>query len=108
MAHERVVVVTGVASYWGSRAAARLLDSKDIHVIGIDDQAPTNPVNGLDFIQADIRNPLLVELLQQEKVDSVLHLQFRETLTPGESSFDHNVMGTAKLLGACTEAGVRH
>lgn len=108
MADERVVVVTGVASYWGARAAARLLDREGVHVIGIDSEAPTNDGNGLDFIQADIRNPLLVELLQEEGVDSVLHLQFRETLIPGESSFDQNVMGTAKLLGACSEAGVRH
>lgn len=108
MAGERVIVVTGVSSDWGARAAARLLDQEGIRVIGIDSDAPTNDGNGLDFIQADIRNPLMVELLQEEGVDSVLHLQFRETLTPSESSFDQNVMGTAKLLGACSEAGVRH
>lgn len=106
MADERVVVVTGVASYWGNRAAAKLHEQEDLHIIGIDKEPPQENVDGLDFIQADLRNPLLVELLQEEHVDTVLHLQFRETLFPSESSFDENVMGTAKLLGACSEAGV--
>lgn len=106
MADERVILVTGVANYWGNRAAAKLLAQANIHVIGIDNEPPHTHVDGLDFIQADVRSPLLVELLQEEKVDSILHLQFRETLSPGESSFDQNVMGTAKLLGACSEAGI--
>lgn len=108
MTDERVVLVTGVAGDWGSRAAARLITQADVRVIGIDSEPPQHNVDGLDFVQADVRNPLLVELLQQEEVDTVLHLQFRETLTPSESSFDQNVIGTAKLLGACGEAGVNH
>lgn len=106
MADERVIVVTGVASYWGNRVVARLLEQDDVHVIGIDDEPPQENVDGHDFIQADLRNPLLVELLQQEQVETVIHLKFRETLTPSESVFEQNVMGTAKLLGACGEAGV--
>lgn len=107
MTDERVIVVTGVASYWGNRAAARLLERDDLHVIGIDDEPPQDNVDGLDFIQADLRNPLLIELLQQEQVETVVHLKFREAITPNESIFEQNVMGTAKLLGACSEAGVR-
>lgn len=107
MADERVILVTGVAGYWGNRAAAKLLDQEDLHVIGIDTEVPKTNVDGLDFVQADVRNPVLVELLQEERVDAVLHLQFRETLTPSETSFDQNVMGTAKLLAACSEAGVK-
>ncbi|MDL1895885.1 NAD-dependent epimerase/dehydratase family protein [Anaerolineae bacterium CFX7] len=106
MANERIILVTGAAGYWGNRVATRLLDQDDAHVIGIDDTTPQHTVDGLDFIQADLRNPLLVELLQEEQVETVIHLKFRETLTPSESSFEQNVMGTAKLLGACAEAGV--
>jgi UDP-glucose 4-epimerase len=107
MADERVILVTGVAGYWGNRAAAKLLEQDNVHVIGIDNESPRTAVDGLDFIQADVRNPLMVELLQEEEVDAVLHLQFRESVAPGESTFDQNVMGTAKLLGACSEAGVK-
>ena len=35
MADERVILDTGVAGYWGNRAAAKLLDQEDLHVIGI-------------------------------------------------------------------------
>ncbi len=106
MADERVIVVTGVAGYWGNRMVTRLLEQDDVHVIGIDDETPQVNVDGLDFIQADLRNPLLIELLRQEEVDTVVHLKFRETLAASESGFEQNVMGTAKLLGACGEAGV--
>lgn len=108
MTNERVILVTGVAGYWGNRAAAKLVEQEDVHVIGIDSEPPTTAVDGLDFIQADVRNPILVELLQEENVETVLHLQFRETLTPSESTFEQNIMGTAKLLGACSEADVQH
>jgi UDP-glucose 4-epimerase len=107
MADERIIVVTGVAGYWGNRAAARLRDQDDVHVIGIDSEPPQENVDGLDFVQADLRNPLLVDFLLEEHVETVIHLKFRETLTPSESAFEENVMGTAKLLGACSEAGVR-
>jgi UDP-glucose 4-epimerase len=99
--------VTGVAGYWGSRLATRLLDQPDLHVIGIDHEPTTPRIDGLDFVQADIRNPMLVELFREEGVETVFHLQFRETTLPNESVFEENVMGTAKLLGACGEAGVR-
>ncbi len=78
MADEQVIVVTGVASYWGNRVAARLLEQDNVHVIGIDDEPPQDNVDGLDFIQADLRNPLLVELFQEEGVQTVIHLKFRQ------------------------------
>jgi UDP-glucose 4-epimerase len=107
MAEKRVIVVTGVAGYWGNRVAARLRDHDDVHVIGIDSETPQENVDGLDFVQADLRNPLLVDFLQEEQVETIIHLKFRETLMPSESAFEENVMGTAKLLGACGEAGVK-
>ncbi len=108
MTDERVILVTGVAGFWGNRAAAKLMEQDNVHVIGIDSEPPQTNLEGLDFVQADVRNPLLIELLQEENVETVLHLQFRETLTPSEATFEQNVMGTAKLLGACSEAGVKH
>lgn len=108
MNKNKVVVVTGAAGYWGSRVAARLLEQDDLHIIGIDNEPPQSALDGLDFIQADLRNPLLVELLAEEEVDAIVHLQFRSSVTPSESSFEQNVMGTSKLLAAAGEAGVSH
>lgn len=100
------ILVTGVGGYWGGRVAQRLAEQPKYHVMGLDTIAPKEPIPGLDFIQADIRNPLLVELFKSEQVEIVCHLAFEESNRPSESTFDHNVMGTMKVLGACAESSV--
>ena len=106
MAEQRVVLVDGVGGYWGGRVAERLLAEPDLHVIGLDTKPPQHGT-GIDFIQTDIRNPLLVDLLKEEQVDTYVHLAFMETDRPTESAFDFNVMGTMKVLSACADAGVK-
>lgn len=105
MTDKIVVLVTGAAGYWGNRVARRLMDEPDYHIIGLD-MEPPEELDGLDFIQADIRSPLMVELLESENVSILCHLQFREAQSRSESAFDLNVMGTMKLFGACVQAGV--
>ena len=107
MTERRVILVTGVAGYWGSRLAARLVDETGNHIIGLDQEPHAEGLAGLDFIRADVRNPLLVDLLRSEEVDTVCHLAFVDTTRPSEAAFDLNVLGTTKVLGACAEAGVR-
>ncbi len=107
MAEKRVVLVTGVSGFWGRSVACALLDTPGYLVIGMDNEPPKEGIKGLDFIPADIRNPLFVDLLRSEGVEAVCHLQFIERSKPSESAFDQNVMGTAKALAACAEAGVR-
>lgn len=107
MTAARVVAVTGVSGYWGSRLVARLLAQKGYQVIGLDPEQPAVDMKGLDFIQADVRNPLLAELLRVEQVEQVCHLDFQHSVRPSEAAFDRNVVGTQALLQACLEAGVR-
>jgi len=113
MAKQKNILVTGVNNFWGAQVATRLLadaisqPNLGINVIGLDSEPPKQRIEGLDFIQADVRNPLLVELLQSENIHTVCHLVFVESVRPGEAVFDLNVMGTMKVLGACAQAGVR-
>lgn len=107
MPHRKTVLVTGVGDQWGSRLAARLLTLPDIHVIGTDTILPKGPIKGLDFIQADIRDALVLDLLQTEKVETICHLAFRESERPSEAAFDLNVMGAMKIFGAAAAAGVK-
>ena len=107
MTEERVLLVTGVAGYWGWRVAARLVSEPGTRVIGLDRERPEKGIQGLDFVQADVRNPLLAELLETEGVDAVCHLAFVETTRPQEAAYDLNVVGTTKVLEACAEAHVR-
>ena len=101
------ILVTGVAGYWGYHVAQKLAADPEFHVLGLDSVQPKDAIPGLDFIQADIRNPLLVDLFKSERVEIVCHLAFKESARPSESTFDHNVMGTIKVLGACAESGVK-
>ena len=68
MSEKATVLVTGVAGYWGARVATRLGREAGLHVIGIDREPPVKEIEGLDFIKADVRNPLLIELLKQEGI----------------------------------------
>jgi UDP-glucose 4-epimerase len=106
MAERQVVLVTGAGGYWGSRLAARLLAEPEWQVIGLDTEPPAAEVRELDFVRAELQNPLLVDLLRAERVAVVCHLAFVESLRRSESTFTANVMGTAKLLSASAEAGV--
>lgn len=104
----RNILVTGVSGSWGGLVARRLLAESGVHVLGIDRRVPGHPVAGLDFVKADVRNPLLGELMAAEGVDAVVHLAFRERQWRREEDFDSNVLGTMQLIGSCAEAEVRH
>lgn len=103
----QTIVVAGVSGYWGQRVAQQLLAMPDVRVLGIDRQPPPQLLDGLDFVKADIRNPLLVELLRAERVDTLVHLAWRERQWRKEEDFESNVLGAMHLLGACVDAGVR-
>jgi UDP-glucose 4-epimerase len=106
MTEKKVILVTGVAGYWGRRVAVRLLREESYHVICLDTEPPDREIKGLDFVPADVRNPVLAELLKSEGVETICHLQFVEASRLSERAFNMNVMGTTKLLGAAAEAGV--
>jgi UDP-glucose 4-epimerase len=78
----------------------------DVRVLGVDRLMPAQPPDGLDFVKADIRNPLLVDLLRAEQVDTLVHLAWRERQWRREEDFESNVLGAMQLLGACADAGV--
>lgn len=124
MAERRVILITGVSNYWGSSVAERLLARSkksqlesipkssdppvvDYQIIGVDPSPLERSIEGLDTIQTDVRNPLFVDLLKSEGVDTVCHLDFRYSYQRSEKIFDANVIGTMKLIAACVEAGVR-
>ena len=107
MSNSATILITGVAGTWGARVAARLMREAGLHVIGLDSKPPAEAIEGLDFVRADVRNPLLIDLLKTEQVDIVCHLAFAETARPSAAAFDLNVMGTAKVLDACAGAAVR-
>lgn len=107
MSHKKTIVVTGAAGAWGSRVTAALLRHPDLRLVGIDARVPAEPLSGVDYLQADVRDESIAELLRDMGADTVIHLTFHERSRRKESVFDSNVLGTMHLLGSCVDAGVR-
>ncbi|MFL6071889.1 MAG: NAD-dependent epimerase/dehydratase family protein [Mycobacteriales bacterium] len=105
----KVVLVTGVSRYLGSRLAAQLAAEEKIErVIGVDTAPPRREMlqvlGRTEFVRADIRSPQILKVVAGEHVDTVVHLDI--TAIPsdvgGRSSMkERNVIGTMQLLAAC-------
>jgi len=73
----------------------------------MDIEKPDEEINDLDFILADFRSPAFIDLLKSENVHTVCHLDFRFSHYRSERSFEYNVLGTMKVVGACFDSGVK-
>jgi UDP-glucose 4-epimerase len=108
----RVVLVTGVSRYLGTRLASTLAADPSIErVIGVDTVQPrpeTLPQLGrTEFVRADIRNPLIAKVIAQAEVDTVVHMNVIATPlgAGGRTAMKEiNVIGTMQLLAACQKA----
>ncbi len=109
----RVVLVTGVSRHLGSRMARILsYDPQISRVIGVDVVPPREDIGGVEFIRADIRNPVISKVLSSTGADTVVHMGVISTPVQagGRAAMKEiNVMGTMQLLAACQRAeSVRH
>ncbi len=101
----KTLAITGLFSPLG-RHMAQAASQFGLRVLGIDLKPMTKPLPGIEFVEADLRNPLIAELFKAEKVDAIIHCAFRWRQRRTEEVFDSNVMGTMRLLGAAALAGV--
>jgi UDP-glucose 4-epimerase len=108
----RVVLVTGVSRYLGTRLASTLAADPSIErVIGVDTVPPRPEVSQqlgrTEFVRADIRNPLIAKVIAQAGVDTVVHMNVIATPlgAGGRTAMKEiNVIGTMQLLAACQKA----
>ncbi|HET9899511.1 MAG TPA: NAD-dependent epimerase/dehydratase family protein, partial [Actinomycetes bacterium] len=106
-----VVLVTGVARPLGRRLAALLQSAPDVErIIGVDVVPPSPPIGAdgrVEFVRADIRNPVIGKVLAAGDVDTVVHLSV-VTAPRGNARRsamkEINVIGTMQLLAACQKA----
>jgi UDP-glucose 4-epimerase len=108
----QVVLVTGASRYLGGRFAELVATTPDVdRVVAVDVVPPPRPLRNVDFVRADIRNPIIAKVIAQAEVDTVAHLNVIATpLSAGgrASMKEINVIGTMQLLAACQRApGVR-
>ncbi len=72
------VAVTGAAGYVGQRLMARLRSDPDVEqIVGMDIRPPETllPPNAT-FLQMDIRDPALGDILRHYRVESLIHTAF--------------------------------
>ena len=109
----RRVAIIGVSSFWGAALAHRLERDPGVeHILGIDSRPPPAALGRTEFIDADIRSPVLARLLPTTGVETIVHcgiLWYPEPGAPASALHEINVIGTLQLLAACerTET-VRH
>jgi UDP-glucose 4-epimerase len=104
----RRVLITGVGSHLGTLLARRLeADPEFEYVAGLDTRRPRQPLERVEWIEADIRDPELVRLVPRLEVDTLVHEQIVRQPSQGmsgRSMHDINVIGTLQLLAACERA----
>jgi UDP-glucose 4-epimerase len=106
------VLVTGVSRFLGGKLAQHLEADPDVDlVVGVDLEEPEFDLERTEFVRADIRNPLIVNVLQTTEVDTVVHLNIVATPTRvgGRPEMKElNVIGTMQLFAACQKATSVH
>jgi len=99
------VVIAGVGTRWGAELARALARRPEIgEVVGIDTARPEADLGRTEFIEADIRNPVLSRVLPALEPDVVVHcgiLWYPDENRPSRALHDVNVIGTLQLLAAC-------
>jgi UDP-glucose 4-epimerase len=104
----RRILITGISSYLGTELARRLeTDPQVEYVAGLDDRPPRATLERTDFIEADIRNPVIGKLIPPAEVDTIVHNKIVRRPGPGMSSramHDINVIGSLQLLAAAEKS----
>ena len=98
------VVIAGIGSHWGSELARRLeRDPGVTYIAGIDVRRPEADLERTEFIEADIRKPVIARILPGTEADVLVHcgiVWYPEPGKPARALHDINVIGTLGLLTA--------
>lgn len=103
------VLITGGAGFLGSHVAQALALRPDVELVVSADVRSGSPREGIVDARLDVTDaPSIAPLLREHRIDTVVHLA--AIVNPGrdvEREFRVDVTGTADVLRACVETGVR-
>lgn len=113
-ADSRSILITGAGGYIGRQLVAWL--ARDVsrfdRIVATDVRlpAPEARAPGIVFVEADVRDPRLADLLREHAIDTVVHLAAIVTPVAGmppDFEYSVDVLGTRNVLECCVAAGVR-
>jgi len=102
------VLVTGLSTYWGGRAAHELEQRPDVEVVvGVDTRDPRIQLERTEFVRTDSTYSILARIVNAAQIDTILHTHLIVDSTRASSRRLHeiNVIGTMSLLAAAGASG---
>jgi UDP-glucose 4-epimerase len=102
------VLVTGLSTYWGGRAAHELEQRPDVEVVvGVDTRDPRIQLERTEFVRTDSTYSILSRIVNAAQIDTILHTHLIVDSTRASSRRLHeiNVIGTMSLLAAAGASG---
>jgi UDP-glucose 4-epimerase len=102
------VLITGISRFLGGKLAQRLERDPDVeYIVGVDLDEPEVDLDRTEYVRADIRNPLVVKVIEAAEVDTIVHLAIVATPTRvgGRTAMKElNVIGAMQLFAACQKS----
>lgn len=103
------VLITGGAGFLGSHVAELLAARGDVEAVVSADLRAGTERDGIRFVPLDVTDAASVApVLREHRIDTVVHLA--AIVNPGSDvdlEYRVDVTGTANVLAACVEAGIR-
>ena len=102
----RRVLVTGLGSFWGGRAAQALERDPSVDVvIGLDTTEPTVELERTEYVRCDESYSILSRLVRATQVDTIVHtfLMVDSAAVSSAQMHETNVIGTMNLFAAASQ-----
>ncbi|NUS45635.1 MAG: NAD-dependent epimerase/dehydratase family protein [Mycobacteriaceae bacterium] len=106
------MLVAGASGFLGNSLVARLARNPDVErVVAVDNRIPNKDLmrrmGRAEFVRADIRNPMIRKVIDDNEVDTVVHAGLMSRPPSGGSRAamkDLNVLGAMQLFAVCQKA----